>query len=327
MTSLITGAGGFVGINLVRRLASQGQRVVAVARRAPDEASLSFLGDLNAQVTWANVDVRDREGLARLATKHHADVIIHAATITAPRPVEMADPASLVDVNLGGTLNALEAARLAGARRFVFISSTGVYGAPEDPTQPIRETRPLAISSIYTICKQAGEALCRRYAELFGLSAVSGRLGTAYGPMERATHSRSTMSVLYALTHAAWRGERVRVHGADRRRDFCYIDDVADAFAHLALAERLSWDVYNVAGDRACTVREALDSLQALVPGFAWDKAEADEAEVVTLPASVRGTLDMSRLREDTGFTPRYSLAEGLRAYLIWLKSHSEIPA
>ncbi|MFN8471848.1 MAG: NAD(P)-dependent oxidoreductase [Anaerolineae bacterium] len=321
MTVLVTGAAGFVGINLVRRFAEEGRDVVALARRAPDDAALRFLGATAQRVTWVNVDVRDRASLIRVSSDNAVEVVVHAATITAPLPVEKADPAAIVDVNLGGTVNVLEAARLAGARRFVFISSTAVYGAPADPTLPILETRPLAISSLYTICKQAAEAICRRYAELYGLSTVVGRLGTAYGPMERATLSRTGMSAAYVLAHAALRGEWVRVHAAERYRDFCYIDDVTEAFVRLALADRLTWDVYNVAGDRAYRVCEALDTLKSLVPGFEWADADAETADVATLPPSVRGTLDMSRLRDDCGFTPRFTLAAGLADYLAWLRA------
>lgn len=325
-TILVTGAAGFVGLNVVRRLVEDGVQVVALARRAPDTAALRFLGPLSERVEWVNVDVRQRDALAQLAQARRVDALVHAATITAPRAVELADPASIVDVNLGGTLNALEAARLAGARRFVLISSTGVYGAPTDPLQPIHEDRPLVITSLYTICKQAGEALCRRYTELFGLSAVSGRLGNAYGPMERVTASRSGMSVIYALAHAALRSECVRVHGAERYRDFCYIPDVAEAFTRLALSERLRWDVYNVAGRQASSVRAALEALGTLVPGFTWIESDAETADVVTLPGSVRGTLDMTRLREDVGFTPRYDLTAGLQDYLVWLRTEASGP-
>ncbi len=321
MTVLVTGAAGFVGLNLVRRFADAGHGVVALARRPPDEVALQFLDGVGDRVTWVNVDVRDRTGLIRISRENAVEVVVHAATITAPLPVEKADPAAIVDVNLGGTVNALEAARLAGARRFVFISSTAVYGAPADPTEPIVETRPLAISSLYTICKQAAEAMCRRYMELFGLSTVVGRLGTAYGPMERATLSRTGMSAAYVLAHAAVRGERVRVHAPERHRDFCYIDDVSEAFVRLALADHLAWDVYNVAGDRAYRVCEALDALASLVPGFEWVEADVETADVVTLPPSVRGNLDMSRLRDDCGFVPRFTLADGLAAYLAWLRA------
>jgi len=196
-----------------------------------------------------------------------------------------------------------------------------VYGTPADPSLAIRESAPLTITSLYTIAKQTGEALCRRYATLFDLSTVSGRLGNAYGPMERTTLSRSGMSVIYHLAHAAARGEHIALFGANRSLDFCYIADVAEAFARLTLADTLRHDVYNVAGERAATVGEVCDTLRTLAPNFGWSESEQRDADVVALPASERGTLDLSRLRDDVGFVPRYSLLDGLTEYLAWLRS------
>ena len=321
MSILVTGAAGFVGLNLVRHLAANGQSVIALARRAPDEAALRFLGAWGERVRWATVDVRNRSAMIDLAANARVKVIIHAATVTAPRHIEMGDPTMVLDINIGGTVNALEAARICGARRFVFVSSTVIYGAAANPMPVTHESAPLAITSLYTIAKQTGEALCRRYTTLFDLSTVSGRLGSAYGPMERTTLSRSGMSVIYQLAHAAVRGEDIAVFGADRSRDFCYITDVAEAFARLALADTLRYDVYNVAGERAATVREVCDALCTLAPDFSWSECEQQVADVVAMPGSERNTLDLSRLRDDVGFVPRYSLLDGLTEYLAWLRS------
>lgn len=246
--------------------------------------------------------------------------IVHGAAVTSAE-AERDDPAGFVDANLGGTLNVLEAARLSGAERVVLISSSAVYGAPADPTRLIREGDPLQIGGIYAICKQAGEELCRRYGELYGLSAVAGRLGTAYGPMERPTGSRSTMSQVYSLLHAALEGRPLRIFGAARLRDVCYIDDVAEAFAGLALADRLSHTLYNVSAGTAHPLSAIAAAVAALVPGPAWVAAETPEgADLAVRPPSERGPMDLSRLRDDLGFTPRYSLEQGLAAYLAWLR-------
>lgn len=321
MSVLITGAAGFVGLNLVRHLAANGQSVIALARRAPDEAALRFLGPLNDHVRWVTVDVRDRARLVDVAAYARVEAIIHAATVTAPRHIEMGDPAMVLDTNIGGTINALEAARISGARRFVFISSTDVYGTPAEPALPIREDHSLTVNSLYTIAKQTGEALCQRYTGIFDMSAVSGRLGSAYGPMERTTLSRSGLSAAYHLSQAAVRGEHVAVYGADRSRDFCYITDVAEAFTRLALADTLHHDVYNVAGDGAVTVREVCDALCLLAPEFSWSESDARDADVAALPAAERGAVDLSRLRDDVGFVPRYSLLDGLTEYVAWLRA------
>ncbi|GAB4431485.1 MAG: NAD(P)-dependent oxidoreductase [Chloroflexi bacterium OHK40] len=319
MTTLVTGAAGFVGLNLVRGLAARGQPVIAMARAAPDAATHAFLAPVAEHVRFTTGDVRDRAGLAELARHEGVRRIVHAAAITSAE-VERADPAGFVDVNLGGTLNVLEAARSIGAERVVLISSSALYGAPSDPRRRIRETDPLQISGLYTICKQAGEQLCRRYRELYGLSTVAGRLGTAYGPMERPTGSRQAMSQVYTLIHAGLQRRPLRIYGAERLRDVCHIDDVVDAFCALTLAETLPHDTYNVSAGTAHSLRAIAMAVQELLPELVWSVVETPEqADLAVLPPSERGPMDLARLQEDLGVQPRHTLASGLRAYLAWL--------
>jgi UDP-glucose 4-epimerase len=321
-TVLVTGAAGFVGAHIVLRLASAGARVVALARRAPDAELQRFLAPVAPLVCFAEGDVRDRAGLVHLTEREGIRRVVHAAAITSGEH-ERDDPAGFVDVNLGGTLNVLEAARRIGAERVVLISSSAVYGAPHDLARAIQETDPLQIGGAYTICKQAGEQLCRRYNELYGLSAVAGRLGTAYGPMERPTDSRSTMSQVTALMHAALTGRQLRIYGAERLRDACYIDDVAEAFCLLTLADRLGYPIYNVSAGTAHSLREIADAIAHLVPGLAWTSTDVpEEADLVVRPASERGPMNIERLRVDMGFTPRFTLRSGLASYLEWLRAH-----
>ena len=110
-TILVTGANGFVGLNIVQRLAQKGARVVALARRPPDPDTLRFLAEEAAQVEWVECDVRDRSRLIELAGEHGVERIVHAAAMTPSLAVERSQPTTVMDVNLGGVLNALEAAR------------------------------------------------------------------------------------------------------------------------------------------------------------------------------------------------------------------------
>jgi nucleoside-diphosphate-sugar epimerase len=319
----VTGANGFVGVNIVRRLAQKGAHVVALARRPPDSETLRYLQDLAARIVWVEIDVRDRQGLTAALRDHAIDRVVHGAAMTPTPEVERTQTATVVDINFGGTLNALEAARESGAGHFVFISSSGLYGAPDgDPRQPRTEHDPLKIVGLYAICKQAGEHLCRRYSELHGLTTAVGRLGSAYGPMEWASKSRESMSLVYDAAHRALAGEHMAVWGSDRVRDFCYVADVAEAFARLALAEELHWPLYNVATDQAITVRDVLDELVRLCPGFTWSEvADPEQADVTLPPTSARAPHELSRLREDVDFSPQYDLSRGLKAYLDWLRS------
>lgn len=322
MTVLVTGANGFVGVNIVRRLAQQKLKVIALARRPPDPAMHRFLADEAERIVWVQGDVRDRAGLITLARHYQVDRLVHGAAITPSPVIEQTQTAAIIEANLMGTVNALEAACEVKAERFVFISSTGLYGAPANPHRLLTEAEPLTTANLYTICKFASEQLCRRYTELHGLATVVGRLGSAYGPMERATQSRETMSFIYNLAHRALAGEHSRIFGANRLRDFCYIDDVATAFSHLLLAKQLNWPVYNIATDQTVTNRDALDMLSQLCPGFGWrEVAHPEEADLSILPHQERAPLDLSRLRQDVGYTPQYDLARGLQAYLEWLRA------
>ncbi|MCU0495048.1 MAG: NAD-dependent epimerase/dehydratase family protein [Chloroflexaceae bacterium] len=175
---------------------------------------------------------------------------------------------------------------------------------------------------LYTICKQAGEQFCRRYAELFGLSAVAGRLGTAYGPMERPTGSRQTMSQVTALLEAGLAGRSLRIYGVERFRDVCFIDDVAEAFVSLTLAPTLTFPIYNVSAGTAHRLSEIARQVAELVPTLAWQAVDDPAvADLVVHAVSERGGLDLTRLQQDVGFTPRYSLDEGLRRSLAWLRN------
>jgi nucleoside-diphosphate-sugar epimerase len=325
LTVLVTGANGFVGVNIVRHLARQGAQVIAQARRPPDPETERFLAPEAERIIWVQGDVRDRAGLIALARRHQVDRIIHGAAMTPSRAVEQDQTAAVIEINLMGTVNALEAAREVGAKRFVFISSTALYGAPVNPRRLLTEDEPVTTANLYTICKWASEQVCRRYQELHGLSTVIGRLGSAYGPMERTSQSREGMSLIYDLAHRALAGERVRVFGADRLRDFCYVEDIAEAFAQLVGVEQLNWPVYNVATDIAVTSRDALETLSQLCPGFEWSQAaQAEEADIVLLPEHERAPLNLTRLRQDANYMPQYDLARDLQSYLTWLRSGEE---
>ena len=321
---LVTGALGFVGLNIVRVLATRGWRVEALTRRDPDADTVAFLADAGAEVHWHHGDVSDRSGMVELIGRLRPERVLHAAAVTATPEQERADPARVFDVNAGGTLNLLEAARHGGVARFVFVSSSGIYGAA--PPTPLRsEDGPLTISGLYAVGKQASEQLCRRYAELFDMSVAVGRLGTAFGPMERATGSRTGMSSIQRAALSALAGETISVHGADVARDFCYVIDVAEAFVALLEADTLRHRIYNVAGSEAATLRRALAAIAAAVPSFRWHEAAGPEgADLALLPGKARAGLDTSRLRNDTDWTPRHDLDGGVHAYLSWLQRHGQ---
>ena len=233
-TVLVTGANGFVGLNLLDQLTRRGVRVLAGTRRAPDMDSEPARHHL---VEWVACDVTDRGQLVELVRNRSVTRILHAAAVTPTPDIEQGDPARVVDVNLVGTLNALEAARLGGVARFLFVSSSVLYrGFPTD-RGPARETDARPPDNLYGVCKDACENLCRQYADHCGVSTVSARLGTAYGPWERASLSRSRMSAATQLMTMGTdsRTGPVRVFGLDVARDHIHVTDACSAIAELTL--------------------------------------------------------------------------------------------
>lgn len=319
---LVTGANGFVGVNLVRALARKGANVLALARAEPDPETRRFLSDVAELVTWTAADVRDRDGLRDLVAEHGVECIVHSAAITPTPEVERDKTATVIDVNLMGTVNVLEAARAVNANRVVLVSSSGLFGSPANPKRVLHEEETVEAHTLYTICKEASEKVCRLYGGLHGISVVSGRLGTAYGPMERASRSRKNMSLIYQLAHHALSGDAIRVSGSGRVRDFIHIDDAAEAFARLTLAPSLRWDRYNVAGEQVVTLDDVLQALQQLRPPFSWREVDdSEDADVAIAPGRERAPLSQERLRRDVDFEPRYDLSGGLRSYLDWLEA------
>ena len=320
-TVLVTGANGFVGLNLVQQLALRGMRVLAASRRPPDAPGAV---DEAALVQWVLCDVTHRDALIDLVQTGGVTRVIHAAAVTPTPDIEHHDPARVVDVNLGGTLNALEAARLGQVQRFVFVSSSVLYRGVPLARGRAREEDALPPDNLYGLCKDACERLCRQYHTLCHLSAVSARLGTAYGPWERASRSRTRLSAIAQLV--AWSLERpdqpLRVHGLRVARDYIHVADACAALADLTLHPQPRWDIYNLSSDIAYPLVDALEALQKHVPGFCWQHAEDPEAADFSFTATdARASLDLSRLHADLPHWQLRDLRTGIADYVAWRQS------
>lgn len=309
MNVLVTGGAGFIGSSLAHALAEDGHAV-----RVLDDLSSGHPDNVHPKAELLVGDVADEE-LAVKATAD-VDVVFHQAAHRAVlRSVE--HPLTTDRANTHGTLTMLKAAADAGVRRFVYASSSSVYGGAD--VLPTTEEEPLLPRSPYAVTKLAGEHYCRVFAELYGLETVALRYFNVYGPRQRPDSAYAAVIPLFI--DAMRRGEPVIVHGdGEQRRDFTYIDDVVSAnrAAADAPAPACSGKAYNIAGGGTHSLLELIDLLAKLVG------VQPDAVHTGPRPGDVRNTwADISAASGDLGFTPVTDFEQGLEKTLSWFASRS----
>ena len=188
--------------------------------------------------------------------------------------------------------------------------------------EPVREDAPLKPRNLYAVGKHASELLARRYGELHGFGTASVRLSYPYGPMERVTGHRARMSLICRWTGNAVRGEHVVVGNRSEAHDYTFVGDVAAGICAVLDAPCLPNDVYNVSAGRPITLEEVIDALTGLRPSLRVVEAPPESLGTPSQLAH-QPVRDISRIREDLGFTPRYGIREGLKAYLEWREKFS----
>jgi nucleoside-diphosphate-sugar epimerase len=318
MAILVTGGVGFVGANIVKDLAARGYEVVSLDVLQPDELMTGFLGELAGRVQFITGSILDVSALDALRSEHNVEKVVHAAVFTVNRTaLETARSKDILDINLTGTGNLLELARLSGVERFVYISSGAAYGLTRDPDQTYNEDDPPQPGNLYGITKFSSELLARRYGELHGFDTVSLRLSTPYGPMERITGHRGNMSTPYQWTGQMLRGEPIESNDSDHGRDYTYVLDTASAVSTIVDAADLPHDLYNVTNGMPVTEGQIQRTLTELFPETRLVPSNTADMGASSL-GPTRGPLSGYRLWHDLGWTPRYDLASGLADYVRW---------
>ena len=278
-----------------------------------DDRAAEFLAPVRSQLAIVRLDVTDRAAFSALVDDHRVTHIVHMAALTPTDEQERQQPARTVDVNLGGTLNTLEAARRGSSvERVLVASSSGVYDTTfrAGPTQP--EDGPFALDNLYAITKYGGELLAARYAALCGKEMAAVRLGPVYGLMERPASSRPRTSQPARLAAALRAGHSVRVAGPEVRRDWTFTEDVAAAIWALLRAPRWRHPVYNVSCGRAVPFGEVVAAFVRHGLKATW-VTDPDAADIAMRPHQERTPLDIGRLVADTGFVPAFGLGDGVR--------------
>jgi len=323
MTILITGAAGFVALNVIEALLATGREVVAFDRQAPPARAMAHFATLPGRLQIIEGDVRDPEALARAFAAAPIAAVLHAAAVTAGEDRERADPETILDVNIRGGACVFRAARAAGVARIVAPSSVAVYGAPPAGTPLLDEvTTPTSPQGLYAITKQASELALLRLAALDpGASLATPRLGMVYGPWEWATGVRDTLSPMLQSLTCAEAGEEVLLN-ALATGDHVHVGDVAAGLVAL-LDEPAAQGVFNIGSGTATTLADWCNALAVHLPGFRWRMAGPGEtANTLTRQLKDRPPMAVERMRAATGWRPRFGLAAGAAALVAWRAAH-----
>ena len=342
MTLLVTGATGFV-MSVVGRHwldADPNERLVVLDSSPLDAAAQRYFAPVAKRLTVVTADITRPETWRGALAGHGITHIVHGATITpisrgsaseAKREPEAESPARIVDVNVMGTVEALEWARtLPDFKRFIYMSSGAVYKhhGPDRPGEPLPEDGYVMPRRLYGISKLASELITERYGDLFGLSTASVRPSSVYGPMDRVTRSRNMRHPPNRIAHLAVEGvKRVRVNTLDAVGDYIHAEDLARAVVSLLRAARLGYSTYNVAYGTAVSIGDMVAWATEKVPGFGAEVVPPEQADLLadpTLRDGMWGAYDTSRIFGDTGWKPR-PMREALHAYMDWIAAERTV--
>jgi nucleoside-diphosphate-sugar epimerase len=326
MAVLVTGGAGFVGLNVVQAVLARGDDVVLFdAGQLPPGAERAL--EPWSDYLWIEPgDVLDPQRLDALFQRYSIDRVVHAAAVTSGPDREARDPASIVDVNLRGTINVLDAARKHSVKRVIYIGSGAAYGESLYRLPRLYEESPSVPTTLYSITKHAAERLCMRMKELWKLDLVCVRLGTVIGPWERDTGVRDNFGTHSQLAALAVAGRSAVLTRREIQRDWVYALDVANALTALVDAPGPMQLLYNVSSGIAWEHPIAVwcEMLKGAYPRFSFHIAEDNEQPNIWYTDRDRGLMDVGRLARDIGFRAQYPMQAAYAHYLDWMRRTPE---
>ena len=329
---LITGAAGFIGFALARRLLERGRAVVGIdsvnnyydpALKNARVASLSQFSNF----TFHKIDLADRKSVETVFRDGAFGPVVHLAAQAGVR-YSLENPYAYLDANLAGFLNVLEGCRHRKTGHLLFASSSSVYGANTHLPFSVHDNVDHPIS-LYAATKKANELMAHAYSHLYGLPATGLRFFTVYGPWGRPDMA------MYIFAKAIDEGQPIRLFNQGHmRRDFTYIDDVVEAVERLiakvpakgplarhgALDPATSaapWRIYNIGNNRTIEVPRVVELLE---------KEFGRKAKIEFLPMQAGDVpetcADIDDLMRDVGFRPVTSIEDGVRNFVAWYKEY-----
>lgn len=314
MKAIVTGAAGFIGSHLCQRLLAQGWDIVGVDNFDEFYDPKIKRGNIrtcltNRRFRLVEADIRDAEKMDETISEG-ADIIVHLAAKAGVRP-SIEQPLAYADVNINGTMTLLESVKKNQIKKFIFASSSSVYG--NNKKTPFSEDDNVDFPiSPYAATKKAGELICHTYNHLHGISITCLRFFTVYGPRQRPDLA------IHKFARLIEQGKPIPVYGdGSMMRDFTYIDDIIDG-TMAGINKCGGYHIYNLGESRPISVNDLIGEIE---------KALGKKALIEHLPMQPgdveRTYADLSRAKKDLAYCPRTQISEGLKRFVNWLRQEN----
>ena len=311
MRILVTGGAGFIGSHLVEKLLAKGHEV-SILDDFNDfydpQIKRENIASLAKDIAVHRVDLRDNETVQPVFGHEKFDTVVHLAARAGVRP-SIQDPQLYYDTNVAGTLHLLEGARVNGVKRFIFASSSSVYGISK--TVPFSEDQHLTQTiSPYAATKIAGEFLCSTYSHLYGMRAVALRYFTVYGPRQRPDLA------IHQFTRKIWAGQPIDQFGdGTTRRDYTYIDDIIQGTMAALEYNGPVFDIFNLGESETIQLKELIAAIENALGKKAKINRLPEQPGDVPLTCA-----DISKARKLLGYNPTTRLSDGLPRFIDWFR-------
>lgn len=299
---LVTGGAGFIGSHLSERLASEGCILHIVT--GPVEG-LENLKSVRAVANLHKADIRDREKISEIVSSINPHYVFHlAASLKRGREPEIID--EIMSINFQGTLNMLEACKNLGVEKFVFISTSDVYGSNKSP---FKEDQPIDPISPYSLSKAAAELVCKMYFKTFGLPVTVIRSFLTYGPRQKPE------LLIPEVIVAGIKKTEFKMTKGEQERDINYVDDVVEALLKACTAKEAVGETINIGTGKKYKIVDIVKKILDLM-------GNPINPQIGALPYRANEVWEMycdnSKAKRLLGWEPKTSLEEGLKKTVRW---------
>ncbi len=325
MSILVTGASGFIGLNLLETLLQKEVHVTAFSHDAIPVYALQKLQALPGTLTCLQGDISDAKTVQSLFSTRTITHVVHAATITASPTMPATQVQHVLNVNVIGTELLLRAAQAASVQRFLLISSSAVNGNAPFDQAPLDESSPTQPLALYGYTKLMTEQLANLWHQQTGLDVITARLTAIFGPWERDTGVRGTLSPPFQLALQALRGEATVICTAGQR-DWTLSSDISNGLATLLFAQAPKHRLYNLASGELWHVRTFCQALAPLFPQWSWREDSDPSLSTLHYNDDLQrpriSPMRADRYSEEFGvhFTPS---VQSVQQYAQWVLEHA----